>query len=48
MRDIDNERQEILKHCRRLTGPDDLETMSLSADIIQDIYNKENAGQSIL
>ena len=25
MRDIDNERQEILKHCRRLTGPDDLE-----------------------
>ncbi|WP_064663108.1 CDP-diacylglycerol--serine O-phosphatidyltransferase [Pseudoalteromonas sp. MQS005] len=27
MRDIDNERQEILKHCRRLTGPNDLETM---------------------
>lgn len=27
MQDIDNEKQEILQHCRRLTGPDDLETM---------------------
>lgn len=27
MHAIDNERQEILKHCRRLSGPDDLETM---------------------
>ncbi|MEH6732461.1 MAG: CDP-diacylglycerol--serine O-phosphatidyltransferase [Pseudoalteromonas distincta] len=25
---IDNEKQEILQHCRRLTGPDDLETMN--------------------
>ena len=24
---IDNEKQEILQHCRRLTGLDDLETM---------------------
>ena len=24
---IDNERAEILKHCRRLNGPEDLETM---------------------
>ena len=28
MQAIDNERQEILQHCRRLSGPDDLETMS--------------------
>ncbi|MBH0058851.1 CDP-diacylglycerol--serine O-phosphatidyltransferase [Pseudoalteromonas sp. SWXJZ94C] len=27
MEAIDNEKQEILQHCRRLTGPDDLETM---------------------
>ena len=27
MQAIDNEKHEILKHCRRLTGPDDLETM---------------------
>jgi len=27
MQDIDNEKQEILKHCRRLTGPNDLETV---------------------
>ncbi|MDC9511984.1 CDP-diacylglycerol--serine O-phosphatidyltransferase [Pseudoalteromonas sp. CST5] len=27
MQAIDNEKQEILKHCRRLTGPNDLETV---------------------
>ena len=27
MEAIDNEKQEILQHCRRLTGPDDLETV---------------------
>jgi len=27
MQAIDNEKQEILKHCRRLTGPNDLETI---------------------
>ena len=27
MSDIDNERAEILKHCRRLNGAEDLETM---------------------
>jgi CDP-diacylglycerol--serine O-phosphatidyltransferase len=25
---VDNEKQEILQHCRRLSGPDDLETMA--------------------